>query len=67
MRSGGAFFFGVAFFPDLPLADATFARRVPAAAFFVGFGPVVAAAGAVSVFSVVDFMFSPWAVITTIT
>src|ERR1700683_3433964 len=55
----GAFFLGVAFFPALPLAGATFARRAPAVAFFVGLLSVVAAAGAISVCSGVDFMFSP--------
>src|SRR5580700_964119 len=52
----GAFFLGVAFFPALPLAGATFARRAPALAFSVVFGSIVAAAGAVSVCSVVDFI-----------
>jgi hypothetical protein len=33
-------------------------------AFFAGFVSIVAAAGAVSVRSGVDFMVSPWAVIT---
>ncbi len=51
----GAFFFGVGFFPALPLVGATLARRAPAGAFFVAF-----ASGAVSVCSVVEIMFSPW-------
>ena len=53
----GAFFFGVAFFPVLPLAGAPFARRAPAAAFFVAFVSVVVSVGSV-------VMLSPFAVIT---
>jgi DNA methylase len=43
----GRFLLRVAFFPDLPLAGATLARRAPAAAFFVAFGSVVAAGAGV--------------------
>jgi hypothetical protein len=60
----GAFFFVVACFPALPPTGATLARRAPAAAFLVGLVSIAVAAGAVSVRAVVDFMFSPWAVIT---
>jgi hypothetical protein len=52
----GAFFAGVAFFPDLGLAGATFARRAPTLAFFFWLAPGVSAAWAVSVSSVVDVM-----------
>src|SRR5580704_19188640 len=63
----GAFFFGVAFFPALALAGATFARRGARMAFFMALASVVVAAGVISVCSVVDFIVSPWAVITAIT
>jgi hypothetical protein len=58
----GAFFFGVALFPAFALTSITLARRAPAVAFLVAF-----VSGAVSVCSVVDFIFSPCAVITAIT
>jgi hypothetical protein len=58
----GASFFGAAFFPALALAGAA-----PEAAFLGAFVSVVAAAGAISICSVVDFIVSPWAVITAIT
>jgi hypothetical protein len=57
-------FLGLAFFPDLGFDGATFARRAPAWAFFVGFAAAFATGCAVSVCSAIDIIFSPLAVIT---
>jgi hypothetical protein len=64
----GAFLAGLAFLPGFPFFGATFARRAPAVAFFVGFGSADPAVGAVSICSVfVVIIRSPLAVITAVT
>src|SRR5258708_19120167 len=50
----GAFFGGLAFFPDLPFFGATWAERAPARAFLLAFAWAVAVAVAAPVSSVVS-------------
>src|SRR5580704_11690034 len=64
----GAFLAGVAFFPGLPFAGATGARRGARAAFLQALGCSSAAgAGAVAVSSAIFILVSPLAVITAVT
>jgi hypothetical protein len=64
----GAFFAGLAFLPDLPLAGATWRERAPAVALFVAFGCSAVAVAAVSCSVVADVIFcSPLAMITVTT
>src|SRR5262245_39904986 len=54
----GVFLAGLALFPDLSLAGATWARRAPVSAFLVALGPFVF----LDFGSFVDFMVCPFAV-----
>jgi hypothetical protein len=63
-----AFFAGLAFFPDLPLAGATCAPRLPALAFLVALGCSASGARAVSVASAfVIIVFYPFCGVSAIT